>query len=173
MPQTQHCTLQIFQTCAELLPPGLLEQLAQLEAEAFAHPWGLQSLHQTLQQSGAAVAVVQVAALPQSFCLFQQIFDELHIHQLVTAAAARRNGYALALLTQLKQLAEQRGCLQLLLEVRSNNVAARALYERVGFTLLQKRRAYYRDGEDALVLGCQLPARPAAPALLPEKAAAE
>lgn len=38
------------------------------------------------------------------------------------------------------------------LEVHERNVAARALYESVGFEQLGKRTRYYKDGTDALVL---------------------
>nr|MCU0626508.1 GNAT family N-acetyltransferase [Gemmatimonadaceae bacterium] len=45
------------------------------------------------------------------------------------------------------------GCEAIWLEVRVSNAAARALYERRGFTLVGRRRGYYRKPvEDALVL---------------------
>ena len=38
------------------------------------------------------------------------------------------------------------------LEVRVSNDAARAFYRSYDFTEAYRRRAYYQDGEDALVL---------------------
>jgi ribosomal-protein-alanine N-acetyltransferase len=42
------------------------------------------------------------------------------------------------------------------LEVRPSNAAARALYERAGFRDAGLRARYYQDGEDALVMRCDL-----------------
>jgi len=36
------------------------------------------------------------------------------------------------------------------LEVRAGNRPARELYERLGFVVAGRRRAYYGDGEDAV-----------------------
>lgn len=38
------------------------------------------------------------------------------------------------------------------LEVADRNGAARALYARAGYVPAGRRRGYYRDGDDALVL---------------------
>ena len=44
------------------------------------------------------------------------------------------------------------GAERLILEVSAGNDAARALYRGAGFTEIGRRRAYYPDGSDALVL---------------------
>lgn len=43
------------------------------------------------------------------------------------------------------------------LEVRAKNSAAVALYEGLGFTLVGRRKRYYPDSEDALLMNCVLP----------------
>jgi ribosomal protein S18 acetylase RimI-like enzyme len=40
----------------------------------------------------------------------------------------------------------------MLLEVSSENSAALAFYERSGFTEIDRRPRYYRDGSDAIVM---------------------
>ncbi len=42
-----------------------------------------------------------------------------------------------------------RQCGELYLEVRCSNTAAVKLYENLGFTIQQRLKSYYRDGEDA------------------------
>jgi ribosomal-protein-alanine N-acetyltransferase len=45
-----------------------------------------------------------------------------------------------------------------MLEVRADNAAARALYDRAGYVVLSTRRRYYQPGDvDALVLRKTLP----------------
>lgn len=41
---------------------------------------------------------------------------------------------------------------RMMLEVRDSNVAALALYRGHGFEVIDRRRGYYRDGADALVM---------------------
>ena len=48
------------------------------------------------------------------------------------------------------------GAVRAVLEVRASNVAARSLYERVGFRQVALRRRYYTDPvEDAVLLGME------------------
>ena len=53
-------------------------------------------------------------------------------------------------------LVDHRGAERVILEVRADNDAARALYAGAGFTTLQTRRGYYPGGVDALVLALDL-----------------
>ena len=39
-----------------------------------------------------------------------------------------------------------------MLEVRASNMAAVALYEQLGFQHVGRRKGYYADGEDALLM---------------------
>ena len=43
------------------------------------------------------------------------------------------------------------GC-AVLLEVRSDNIAATSLYQDMGFDVVGRRKRYYADGGDALLL---------------------
>lgn len=84
-------------------------------------------------------------------CLWA-ILDEAHITVLGIAPAYRRQGLGRWLLLQLLQRACDRALTHVTLEVRVSNQAAQALYTRYGFKTAGKRRRYYSDGEDALIL---------------------
>ena len=43
-----------------------------------------------------------------------------------------------------------------LLEVRESNLKAKALYQKLGFFEVKRRRRYYEDGEDAIVMTLDL-----------------
>jgi ribosomal-protein-alanine N-acetyltransferase len=70
------------------------------------------------------------------------------------AVRADRQGRGLGgvLLDALLGEADRRGCTEVLLEVRADNVAAIALYAARGFVTIATRRRYYADGTDAVVL---------------------
>lgn len=57
----------------------------------------------------------------------------LNIHDFAVTGAFRGQGIARKLLDHIEQLARQRGCCKITLEVLSGNQAARALYTDVGF----------------------------------------
>jgi ribosomal-protein-alanine N-acetyltransferase len=75
---------------------------------------------------------------------------------VVTLAVATGHwgqGIGSALLEALMAEAIRRGCTELFLEVRTDNVRAQQLYRRYGFTELGIRRGYYQpSGADALVM---------------------
>jgi len=63
------------------------------------------------------------------------------------------HGTGTALLTALLNEAGNRGCTEVLLEVREDNPRARRLYLRHGFTEVGVRRGYYQpSGVDAVVM---------------------
>src|SRR5262249_55422596 len=61
-------------------------------------------------------------------------------------------GWGGRLLDALLAEAVRRGCHEVLLEVRADNSAALALYERRDFITIAGRPRYYSDGTDALIL---------------------
>src|ERR1022692_1178679 len=74
---------------------------------------------------------------------------------LTLAVAADRWGQGLgsALLTALLTEATRRGCTEVFLEVRTENIRAQQLYRRYDFTEIGIRRGYYQpSGADALVM---------------------
>nr|WP_278003588.1 GNAT family N-acetyltransferase [Nodosilinea sp. TSF1-S3] len=89
------------------------------------------------------------------------ILDEAHITVLAIDPRYQRRGLGKWLLVNLLQdacgerhlAAEGRPALtRATLEVRPSNSRALALYESFGFETLGRRRRYYADGEDALIL---------------------
>ncbi|MDD3106822.1 MAG: ribosomal protein S18-alanine N-acetyltransferase [Bacilli bacterium] len=64
----------------------------------------------------------------------------------------QRQGFGTMLLDFAVSLCEMSGVKSISLEVRENNVAAIALYEKFGFVFSHKRLKYYQDLSDALVL---------------------
>ena len=74
---------------------------------------------------------------------------------LTLAVAGRRwgQGTGSALLEALLAEAARRGCTEVFLEVRTDNVRAQLLYRRYGFVQIGIRRGYYQpSGTDALVM---------------------
>jgi ribosomal-protein-alanine N-acetyltransferase len=80
------------------------------------------------------------------------ILDEAHITVLAVDPRYQRRGLGKWLLVNLLTDACDRALTRATLEVRPSNSRALALYESFGFETLGRRRRYYADGEDALIL---------------------
>ena len=59
-------------------------------------------------------------------------------------------GYGGLLLEKIMEMFQKYSCAYL--EVRETNTIAQKLYKKYGFSILYRRKGYYSDGEDALVM---------------------
>lgn len=64
----------------------------------------------------------------------------------------RRRGIARSLLGQAHRKIEADGLSEALLQVSVSNQAARALYEQMGYQVVERLRRYYANGEDAWLM---------------------
>jgi ribosomal-protein-alanine N-acetyltransferase len=78
--------------------------------------------------------------------------DEAEVLTLAVIPAMQRQGIARRLLHAAIRDLRAMGARVLFLEVSSSNTAARALYTAAGFHQVGRRKRYYADGTDALVL---------------------
>ncbi len=113
--------------------------------------------HWTSEQYGKLVSsgVVLVAEEAGRFCGFvcaQAAAGVWEIENVVVDAGVLRRGIASELVHELIQRAQNEAAPAILLEVRESNLPARRLYEKHGFLVVGRRRAYYRDPvEDAIL----------------------
>jgi ribosomal-protein-alanine N-acetyltransferase len=87
---------------------------------------------------------------------------EAEVLTLAVVPASRRRGLGGALLDETLREIRDRGARVVFLEVSEVNQAARALYAAAGFVEVGRRRRYYADGADALVLRAALSLSPRA-----------
>lgn len=129
-----------------------LDALVALAAVALPEPWSREQLARELALAWAHVDVWRDGGDMHGFSVYWIVAGELQILAIATEPARRRRGIARALLDRALAGARDAGCTLATLEVRRGNAAAIALYERAGFRTVATRAAYYRDGEDALVM---------------------
>lgn len=98
------------------------------------------------------VALVLEEEAIAAFIVAKALGPEWEIENVAVSGPARRRGLGSRLLGQLLDLARSRGALQVFLEVRASNHAARALYEKWAFVESGRRKAYYADPPDDAVL---------------------
>jgi [ribosomal protein S18]-alanine N-acetyltransferase len=78
--------------------------------------------------------------------------DEGHVLDVAVDTGHRRQGVGGRLLEELVARLSAMGAVGVTLEVRRSNLAALALYRRLGFVVEGERPRYYPDGEDAVLM---------------------
>lgn len=134
------------------------ELLAALHARSFppADQWGPQAIALLLDLPGHLALLAAREAAPLGFIMCRVAADQAEILTLAVLPEARQSGLGRALMQALMDEMARRGATELFLEVAETNHAARALYARLGAMQAGRRRAYYPDGADALVLRLDL-----------------
>lgn len=143
-----------------------IEELVVLERELFegdawsAATWWSELGGRPRREYFVEAAVDGPRTAPAKVLGYAGIDHQGEVADLMTIAvapAAQGTGLGRRLLTEVIGRAAVRGATGLLLEVRSDNLAARSLYETAGFETLTVRRRYYQpDDVDALVMRRQL-----------------
>ncbi|MEM3530341.1 MAG: ribosomal protein S18-alanine N-acetyltransferase [Nitrososphaerales archaeon] len=76
-----------------------------------------------------------------------------HIVSIAVLEQHRRKGLGYGLIKEALKALKNKNCSEVFLEVRVSNLEAIKLYEKLGFKVISKLRWYYRDGEDAYLMG--------------------
>ena len=130
-----------------------IDTLLAIEQDCYRFPWGYQQFVEELDNPIAALDVAEVDQQIAGYLCSWLICGELQIQNLATSARYRRRGIGQALLTHVIERSQHQGLQAAWLEVREGNQAAINLYLACGFELKGRRKKYYQDGEDALLLG--------------------
>lgn len=137
----------------ELMKPDDLAEVAALEAMIFSLPWSEKSLEESLEQEHYLFLVARESGAVLGYVGAYFALDEADITNIAIHPKYRRRGIGQALMEQLIVQAKKRGAAGISLEVRIGNVAARALYERMGFSMSGIRKNFYaKPVEDAVVM---------------------
>lgn len=135
-----------------------LDGVLALEAASFSDPWsrGLYEHELNDNKFSRYRVVVPAGGAGQPDILahggWMLFGEEAHILTIAVRPALRGQGIGRWLLLHLLAEARAEGCASILLEVRPSNEAAIRLYESLGFVVIGRRKRYYPDKEDALVL---------------------
>jgi ribosomal-protein-alanine acetyltransferase len=111
-----------------------------------------------------AVAVPEGASAPGGgrvlgYATFRRVGRESELLRVAVAPDRRDRGIGGRLIEAGLARLRDEGVATCFLEVRPTNAPALALYERLGFARISRRRRYFPDGSDALVLEVEIGGR--------------
>lgn len=130
--------------------------LSALHAHGFEVPWGEAEMLRLLASTGVEGLVLIEDAAPLAMMLIRAIAGEAEILTLAVPRERRGEGLGRRLVEAGLDAARRAGATRMYLEVSHTNAPAEAVYRRCGFTDAGRRKAYYRDGSDALVMARSL-----------------
>ncbi len=138
-----------------------LPAVAALESESYvgaAHtPWTEHMFYDELSQPGRSWWVAHDLGTIIGFAGGQLAGDDFEVTDVVVARDRRRQGIASRLVSRICYDAHVLNAATASLEVDEKNAPARAAYASLGFEEVGRRRAYYGEGHDALILKVALP----------------
>ncbi|MBR4201207.1 MAG: ribosomal protein S18-alanine N-acetyltransferase [Oscillospiraceae bacterium] len=134
-----------------LFSPENIHGVAALARQCFTTPWSEEIYRRELEnpQSVGFVCTDGGNVIGMIHCNF--VLDELTLNTLCVAENYRRQGIARRLWAAVCGMM-QGVCTVCYLEVRESNLAARTLYESLGFRQNGYRPRYYSEPEEAAVL---------------------
>jgi ribosomal-protein-alanine N-acetyltransferase len=132
--------------------------LAEIHAEAFPpkQAWGAAAIALMLGLPGHFCLVAIRQDQPLGFALARAQGSEAEIVTIAIRPPAQGQGIGRLLLAGVMGEVARRGATEIFLEVAEANTAARALYTGAAAREVGRRRRYYADGADALVLRIDL-----------------
>lgn len=137
----------------EKMNAGQVAQIADLEKICFSDPWSENSIASELENKLAHWLVAQEGEMVAGYIGSQTVLGETDMMNVAVHPDFRRRGIAEALVKRLVEDLQAMESHCLTLEVRASNAPAIALYEKLGFSQIGRRKNYYRNPrEDALIL---------------------
>jgi len=134
-----------------------LKRVLSLERKIFSDSWPMLAFREHLSYRDAGGLVAQSDDGIIGYACYRFEYGDIHLTNLAVAPAYRRKSVAKQLLAHILDLAAQRDCDLIFLEVRASNRAARGFYEKAGFAVMDRNPGYYNDPvEDALIMSRRL-----------------
>ncbi|HVL38814.1 MAG TPA: ribosomal protein S18-alanine N-acetyltransferase [Fimbriimonadaceae bacterium] len=125
----------------------------EIEKEANTAPWSERSFRNELDNPHSMFLVAFLGGSLVGYGGIWKVVDEAHVTTVAVAQDARRQGIGRRLMVELLERAKESGMRCSTLECRAGNEAAVRLYEHLGYTITNRRKAYYPDNkEDAIVM---------------------
>ncbi len=136
-----------------------IDAVVLVEASAYGFPWTRGNFIDSLAAGYVAELLENEDQEVLGYYVAMTGVDEMHLLNITVAPAWQGQGLGRRLMADLQAQARALRVASLWLEVRASNQRAKALYERLGYTAVGLRKAYYPAvgrREDAVVMSLSL-----------------
>ncbi len=135
-----------------------LRAILEIEQQVYNFPWSDKTFRDCLSV-GYLCWVCERIDQVVAYGILSIGAGEAHVMNICVSPHVQRQGYGVAMMNKLIEVAKENRTQSLLLEVRPTNFSALNMYQKMGFNEIGVRKAYYpapNGREDALMLGIEL-----------------
>lgn len=126
--------------------------VARIEQSLIATPWSSKLIAQLVSQPNAVAKVLLVDDQVVGYYSFYIIGDEGDVNNIAIDKSYQGLGLSKLLMQDLIDECASRNIDSITLEVGANNTVAKSLYTKFGFREEGRRKNYYNNTEDAIIM---------------------
>ena len=130
--------------------PAVAAMSRQLIEYGLAWSWNEDRVERCLRNRDCVVLAARDRRRVIGFAIMEFYAIHAHLNLLAVQPGYQRQGIGKQLLEWLEASARTAGIFKVHLELRANNDGARAFYEKLGFSEVGRKAAYYDGREDAV-----------------------
>jgi ribosomal-protein-alanine N-acetyltransferase len=131
--------------------------ILDIENVSFQNPWKASTFSGEIVNRGISYPYVIVHRIFErviGYIIYWKIQEEVQISNFAIHPDFREKGIGETVMRSVIKAIQRDGGVYVFLEVRPSNLAARALYKKLGFKVLGSKKDYYQTPmEDALIMG--------------------
>lgn len=130
-----------------------------IEKRCYKHPWSQAQFLEELSTKGSQFLVLtddETDTLVAGYVVFRDLGTESHLLNVAVEHNWRGLGMGQRLVGFVINHAYRQGHDRVFLEVRTENLGAVGLYEKMGFRRITVRKSFYSDGADAFFMQLDL-----------------
>lgn len=124
----------------------------EIEYESFKLPWTVLDFYHEVYREDSIALVGEIDGKIVAYACVWISFNEADVANIAVEKNFRGQGIGTKFFAEIIRRVKLRGVTAITLEVRVSNVAAIKLYENFGLRSVGRRKGYYEDGEDAIIM---------------------
>lgn len=126
-----------------------IDFLVEMEKD-FQNPWPLEGFFLEMENEYTRSIGLCIDGILVGYMFYSEYMDEININHFVVDINYRKKGYASEIMQELLNRLTKKQLIYL--EVRTDNTAAINLYKKFGLEIINTRKNYYTDGQDAYIM---------------------
>lgn len=126
-----------------------IDFLVEMEKD-FQNPWPLEGFFLEMENEYTRSIGLCIDGILIGYMFYSEYMDEININHFVVDINYRKKGYASEIMQELFNRLTKKQLIYL--EVRTDNTAAINLYKKFGLKIINTRKNYYTDGQDAYIM---------------------
>lgn len=123
-------------------------QIFEILKENFENPWNKKLINSSCKISKVVLQENKVLA----YICVDFVFDEAEIHMIAVKTQLQNRGIGSLLLKEILNSLKRKNVKKVFLEVNENNKIAICFYKKFGFKEVFKRKKYYKNNDDAIIM---------------------